>query len=134
MFADFILQQEMESAMNKIVTDAQIAYAIEPIEQNNRLRFYQHEMQTFTTLKERYNNSKPWYKLRNGNIYHNGELSPITGGNVLASTIVRKFEYRQRNDINKPKLLYVKIEAESTVTHHRITLTTEVFMRGLQNE
>ena len=134
MFADFILQQEMESAMNRIVTDAQIAYAIEPIEQNNRLKFYQHEMQTFTELKERYINSRPWYKLKDGNLYHNGESSPITGGNVLASTIVRTFEYRQRADINKPKLLYVKIEAESDVTHHRITLTTEVFMRGLQDE
>ena len=130
MFADFIIQQEMESAMNRIVTDAQIAYAIEPPEKYGRLRFYQHEMQALDNLKERYNDGKPWYKSQNGKIYYNGETSPITGDNVLSGTFIRKFEYYQKP--NHPKLLYIKIEAESAITNHRITLTTEVFMRGLQ--
>lgn len=134
MFADFILQQEVESAMNRIVTDAQIAYDIEPPEQYGRLKFYQHEMKAFDKLKKRYNNGKPWYKLKDYRIYHNGESSPITGGNILAGVLVKEFEYHQRKDINKPKLLYVKIEAESSLTHHRIIMTTEVFMRGLQDE
>ena len=132
MFADFILQQEMESAMNRIVEDARIAYAVEPPEKYYRLRFYQHEMQTFDKLKERYSDGKPWYKSQNGKIFYNGETTPITGDNLLSGTYVRKFEYYQKP--GHSKLLYIKIEAESVVTHHRITLTTEVFMRGLQDE
>ena len=130
MFADFVLQQEIEQVMNRIVTDAKIAYAIEPPEQNGRLRFYQHEMPAFNKVKNRYTVDKPWYKLRAGTIYYNGNSSPITGGNALSGVIVKKFEYYQKP--NHPNLLYIKIEAESFLTNHRITLTTEVFMRGLQ--
>ena len=130
MFADFILQQELESAMNRIVTDAKIAYAIEPPEKEGRLRFYQHEAKNFKNIDERYNDDKPWYKLDNARIYYNGDSSPITGGNVLAGAGIRRFKYYQVP--NHPKLLYIYIEAESSITHHRIKMSTEVFMRGLQ--
>lgn len=128
-FADFILQQEIEFVMNRIVTDAQMAYKIDT--SNNKLRFYQHTMPSINKIQDRAG-GKPWYKLKNGTIYYNGETSPITSGNYLSSVIVRKFEYYQKND--HPKLLYIKIEAESIQTNHRIILTTEVYMRGLQNE
>ncbi len=127
MFADFILQQEIESAMNRIVSDAQIAYKIDL---SDRLRLYQHTMPSFDKLQERAI-GKPWYKLSYGSIYYNGESSPITGGSFASAVVVRKFDYHQIP--NRPKLLYIKIEAESLTTNHRITLTTVVFMRGLQD-
>ena len=128
-FADFILQQEIEYAMNRIVDDARIAYKIDL--SDNKLRFYQHIMPTFNELQNR-DNSKPWYKLKDKRIYHNGESSPITGGNALSGITIRKFEYYQKN--NHPKLLCIKMEAESSITHHKITLSTEVFMRGYNGE
>ena len=132
MIADFILQQEMESAMDRIVADARIAYDIEDPAKYNRLRFYQHELKSAKNINNRYNDSKPWYKLNDGKIYHNGNTSPITGSSVLSGTYIWKFEYYQ--EPNHPKLLYVSLEAESMQSKHRIILKTEVFMRGLQNE
>lgn len=130
MFADFILQQEIESAMNRIVSDARIAYKVDM--SDGRLRFKQHTMTEFDKLKDRDSGFKPWYMLKIGSIYHNGESSPITGGSFASAVVVRKFDYHQIP--NHPKLLYIKIEAESLITNHRITLTTVVFMRGLQDE
>ena len=127
MFADFILQQEIESVMSRIVTDAQIAYKID--DSYGKLRFYQHEMPSIDKVKDR-EGGKPWYKLKAGIIYYNGESSPITSGNYLSGVIVRKFDYYLKPD--HPKLLYITIEAESSQTKHKITLTTEVYMRGLQ--
>ena len=115
--------------MNRIVTDARIAYAIEPPEKRGRLRFYQHEMPSIDKVQD-IEVGKPWYKLKGETIYYNGESSPITSGNYLSGVIVKKFEYYQKPD--HPKLLYITIEAESFQTKHRIRLTTEVYMRGLQ--
>ena len=129
-FADFVLQQEMESAMNRIVADAKIAYAVEPPEKFNRLRFYQHSLPVFNNLQDRNNEGKPWYKLKSGKIYHNGESSPITGESFLAVSYVTKFEYKQIS--SHPKLLYIKLEARNLRSNHKITLTTEVFMRGVK--
>ena len=128
-FADFILQQEIESAMNRIVDDARIAYNVDI--SADKLRFYQHVMPAFNKLQNR-DTGKPWYKLKNSKIYYNGESSPITGENILSGIAVRKFEYYQKP--NHSKILYIKIEAESSFTHHRITLSTEVFMRGYNGE
>ena len=128
MFADFILQQEIEFVMDRIVTDARIAYKVDSSQ--GKLIFYQHEMPSVNKVKERYFDDKPWYELKAGTIYYNGKSSPITGGNALSGVIVKKFEYYQKPD--HPKLLYITIEAESFQTNHRITLTTEVYMRGLQ--
>ena len=128
MFADFILQQEIESVMSRIVADARIAYKVDI--SDGKLRFYQHEMPAFNNVKDRYIDDKPWYKLKAGTIYYNGESSPITSGNYFSGVIVERFEYYQNPD--HPKLLYITIEAESFQTNHRITLTTEVYMRGLQ--
>ena len=127
MFADFILQQEIESVMSRIVKDAQIAYKIKT--SDGKLRFYQHEMPSINKVQDR-EGGKPWYKLKGGAIYYNGEYSPITSGNYLSGVIVKNFEYYQNPD--HPKLLYITIEAESFQTKHRIRLTTEVYMRGLQ--
>ena len=133
MIADFILQQEMESAMDRIVADARIAYDIENPELYGRLKFYQHGgLKSAKNIKNRHNDDKPWYKLSNGKIYHNWESSPITGDNILSGTYIWKFEYHQA--ANHPKLLYISLEAESMRSRHRFILKTEVFMRGLQNE
>lgn len=127
MVADFILQQEMESAMDRIVADAKIAYKVEAPDQYGHLRLYQHVMPTFDNVKNR-EIGKPYYAFINNQIYHNGAGSPITGGNSLSGAYVKDFQYRLIN----PRLLYLKIEAKSAQSEHTFTLVTKVFLRGLQ--
>ena len=125
MVADFILQQEIESAMDRIITDAKTAYKVTT--NNDRLRFYQHIMPEFNKVQDR-DIGKPYYEFKKSQIYHNGLSSPITGGNSLSGAYVKNFKYQ----LIKPDLLYLKIEAESVQSKHKFTLATKVFLRGLQ--
>lgn len=149
MLADFILQQEMESAMSRIVADAQIAYkVIAPDEYDKsqtitKLIFSQHEMHSFDKLQKRFDlKSQPYYEHKDGKLYYNGKGSSITGeyneGEDISKRVfisdprVTKFQFYTVH--NNPKLLYIRIEAKSNVSGHNIVLITKVFMRGLQDE
>ena len=127
LIADFILQQEMQSAMLRIVDDARIAYEVYVTD--NQLHFKHHEMPSFTEgIKDVDNGYKPWYKRKDGKIYLNGESSPITGDDDLSKTTVTDFKFIKISD----QLWRFTIEAKSNVSGHKIKLSTEVFLRGHQ--
>ena len=131
--ADFILQQDMESALARIVEDARIAYDIKP-SNSGELIFKHHTMLSKAKVEntKETKQGKPWYKLKEGKIYRNGESSPITGNDSIAKTYVSKFIFKQIPDHSK--LLYIRLEAKSLVSNHKLVLATEVFMKGYQNE
>ena len=133
MVADFILQQDMESALARIVEDARIAYDV-TLSNSGELTFRHHTMVSKAKVEntEETRDGKPWYKLKDGKIYRNGESSPMTGNDSIARTYVSKFEFKQVPDHNK--LLYIRLEAKSLVSNHKLILTTEVFMKGYRNE
>ena len=131
--ADFILQQDMESALARIVEDARIAYDV-TLSNSGELTFRHHTMVSKAKVEntEETRDGKPWYKLKDGKIYRNGESSPMTGNDSIARTYVSKFEFKQVPGHNK--LLYIRLEARSLVSNHKLILTTEVFMKGYRNE
>ena len=131
--ADFILQQDMESALARIASDARMAYDV-ILPNSGELIFKHHTMISKAKVEntEETKNGKPWYKLKDGKIYRNGESSPMTGNDSIARTYVSKFEFKQVPGHNK--LLYIRLEARSLVSNHKLVLTTEVFMKGYRNE
>ena len=122
MIADFVLQQEMESAMARIVETAKVAYN------------YDENSETFSYYKFNESNNisstgKYRYFTKEGKIYRgvtSGNTNPITGDSWIAETSVTKFNCIHKNS----KLLYIRFEAESTISKHNIILVTEVYMRG----
>ena len=136
MFADFILQQEMESAMSRIVSDAQTAYKVEV--NDKYLKCYQ---KIISKSKSNSNSNyivdrdkeigekQPYYEIKNGKIYRNGSSSPITGDNYLSDAYVDEVKSNLNWDEDK-KILYIKIVGVSAQTKHRITLVTKIFIRG----
>ena len=136
MIADFVLQQEMESAMVRIIDDARTAYDTDI--KYGKLTFKHHKITKASYLEEtdETKEGKPWYKSKEVNgtdkIYRNGESSPITGDSFLSGTdITLKIDPRPKD---KPNLLYIKLAGKSKVTKHTIVLVTEVFMKGCNNE
>lgn len=133
MIADFVLQQEMESAMVRIIDDAKTAYDVElQTIPSPTIRFWHHKIDDYVKLEEtdETKKNKPWYKSKNGKIYRNGESSPITGDSFLSETIITLYpDPKLKNNV-----LYISLTGTSEVTRHRIVLVTEVFMKGCNNE
>ena len=132
MVADFILQQEMQSALVRIIDDAKIAYNVEITKlPYNRVQFWHQQMTEEGKIgdTDETKTGKPWYKSKDGKIYRNGESSPITGDDFLSDTSI-SFEPKLIND----RLLYIRMTGKSRVSGHSIVLTTEVFMKGCKNE
>ena len=135
MVADFILQQEMESAMARIVEVAKVAYKAEILSDGSSVRFYYYKLDKFIDISkiddenDESTHDRYIYLFKDGKMYRgvkSGATNPITGDSWLADTNVTSFKCIQKN----PKLLYIKLEATSTVSEHNIVLTTEVYMRG----
>lgn len=127
--ADFILQQEMESAMARIVDVARIAYKVEP--RANGMMFYYYEMDS--SLKP---TSNSYVFFVQGGDMHRGRTSgvnnPITGNDNFSNTMVTKFYCSQIP--GHDKLLKIRIEAMSNISRHKVMLTTTVFMKGLKTD
>ena len=135
MVADFILQQEMESAMARIVEVAKIAYKVEISSDGDSIKFYYYKLEKFVDISKIDNvndestHDSYIYLSKDGKMYRgvtSGISNPITGDSYLADTKVTSFKCIQKTS----KLLYIKLEAVSTVSEHNIVLTTEVYMRG----
>ena len=138
MMADFILQQEMESAMERIVEIAKVTYNFE---QSNGINiFYYYKLDNdFNYIinidNESNDNTHDVYRYfeKEGKLYRgvkSGASNPITGDSWMFGTRVTKFDCQQLS--SNPKLLYIRLEAKSDISEHNIVLMTEVFMRGLK--
>ena len=123
LIADFILQQEMESALSRIVEIARISYEFE--DKNDVYTFKYKSMKNISHENGQYKYFKDEGKIYRG--VSSGNSNPITGDSWQSNTIVTKFKCQQNG-----KLLHIRLEAKSTLSNHEIFLTTEVYMRGLQ--
>ena len=124
MIADFILQQEMESAMARVVETAKAAYRYEDGV------FYYYEAKK-SGGEYKIVSSKYRYFVDNMKMYRgvtSGNSNPITGDSWNSGTFITKFYCRPVP--SNPKLLYIRLEAMSGISRHTIVLTTEVYMRG----
>lgn len=138
MMADFILQQEMESAMARIVETAKFTYNFEKLNDINTFHYYKLDGDFIDIINiDNLNddNTHDVYKYfeNDGKIYRgvkSGISNPITGDSWLFNTTVTAFKCEKMP--SNPKLLYVRLEAKSDVSEHKIILITEVFMRGLK--
>ena len=131
--ADFVLQQEMETAMVRIIDDARTAYDVKVKNiPYSTIYFRHHKIDDYVKLEEtdETKEGKPWYKSKNGKIYRNGESSPITGDSFLSETTITLYpEPKLKNNV-----LYISLTGTSEVTGHRMVLVTEVFVKGYKNE
>ena len=131
--ADFILQQEMQSAMVRIVNDVKMANKAER-KNSNRL-VLSHIGEEYASIK----NIKPivyfFEKTQQSDlrsIYRQRDIyaksAPITGANDFSKTNVLRFEYYPQN--GNSKILLLRLEAESKVSGHKFILTTKVHLQG----
>ncbi len=129
--ADFVLQQEMELVMARMVEMAKIAYKVDIKNNGSSITFYYYEFTDFNGPQ-----SNTYIYFQRGILLHRGVTSglsnPITGLDMYSSTAVNKF-YCRLLAPEHPNLLHITLDAKSLVSQHNFTLTTEVFMRGYQN-
>ena len=137
MIADFILQQEMESAMARVVETAKMAYKTDISSNGSSVRFYYYKLNKFLDIIKIDNESdtsthdKYIYFLKDGKIYRgvtSGNSNPITGDSWLANTYVKNFNCSTKT--SDSRLLYIRLEGMSNVSNSKIILVTEVYMRG----
>ena len=136
MVADFVLQEEMESAMARIVEAAEVAYKLDISSSGESVTFMYHKLNDIHDLEyidiesnNKTHDSYTYFK-NDRKICRGSSSNPITGDSWLSETNVTKFECHQI--ASNPKLLHIRLEAKSTVSNHNIILTSEVFMRGLK--
>ena len=94
--ADFILQQEMESVIVRIIENAKIASNIEIEDNGASLNLYYYEWENITdqpTLQQ-YRYFKHDGNICRGRTISSGRKNPLTGNDVLSSTMITKFIYK----------------------------------------
>ena len=145
--ADFILYQEMQWAMERIVDDTKRAYNVKI--DNDRLILTRHKLEDFNDFEDKDNDitqknilknnvTSVYFKSANkiykgsNNDISSGIHNPITGGDDLSDTRVNKLEFKWVQKPYQSKLLKIELEAKSYISKHSIKLSTEVFIRGLQ--
>ena len=126
--ADFVLQQEMESTLARMVDHAKIAHTV-VIEDNGRTLTLYHCKWASVTDTPDYNSKYKYFK-DGGRINRGSATNPLTGNDILANSSVTKFNCSQIS--NHKKLLKIQLEAISLVSQHEIKLNTIVFLKGLQ--
>lgn len=140
LIADFVLQQEMQSAMVRVIDAAKVAYKFK-VDDGKYVFYYYHFNQDVTDAAKFSNGSESdncheQYKYFNkeGKIYRgvsssalSGEPNQITGDSLMFNTFVDKFEITQ-----KDKLLKIKLQARSLASGNKILFITEVYMKGLK--
>jgi len=125
LLADWELQQEISSSMQRIVRDAEsgsILKAVSP-EGSGGLRII-YKRENNGVLRE----EKVWYwvheKDRLHKLVRNQNTAPMTGEHALAGVDITSFSCRKV----KPGLLRIGLEGKSRVTGHRYGLTTAVYV------
>ena len=152
--ADFILRQEMESVMQRMVEDVKRAHYVDMIQDNLYLRYHKlNKSDDFAFFNANnpelkvikydstLSDSERMEKVRSitssategadyirnmQEIYYKSTNNPITGESILSKTQVTKF----KTELVKDKLLKITLEAKSAVSGHSITLRTKVYIRG----
>ena len=158
--ADFILQQEMETTMARIVDDARKAQYVSCDTYDLRLRHY--KINSFSDF--RFNNKQESDKIKNKRSLTDKQkinrlLTPVTtdSSSFPVEYIKNGYNmYRQASfdgvarspitgesslsetqitifdcDFDKnSKLLTIKLEAKSNISQHKIMLRTKIFVRG----
>lgn len=137
--ADYVLEEEVHDVLSRLIYDARAAKNVTAVEGSPTLIF------TYRTIKEVRTNGgiakrdviadreEPRvYMLNDSKIYYerqNIPVNPITGDNYFGLTRVTQFKF------NKPakNVLRVTLEMESEISHHKIKISTAVYMPGCED-
>ena len=115
--ADAELRQEMQIAAARIVESALLS---------DRIRERQrgvYEMRQLLSNQE----AKDRYWLSDGRLVFKTVTFPITGSFDRAGVHITSFSIREDDD--HPRLYHIELTGESTVTGHRYSLATSVYLR-----
>ena len=137
--ADYVLEEEVHDVLSRIIYDARAAKIIVAVKDSSTLIF------TYRTINEITKNGgteigdviadkeEPRvYILSNEKIYYERQSqitrNPITGNNYFGKTKVIEFKF----DKPAEKVLHVTLELESEETHHKIKISTAVYVPGCE--
>lgn len=127
--ADIELEQEMQSAFQRVVEEALKADDIQPNHRRQSVRFYKKQNplvdavvpgETFTTdywLHTQYGLSK---------LVLGSNNAPLTGDHALAG--VNILEFTVDSDESRPGVYYLHMVGKSEVTNHEYSLCTAVYL------
>lgn len=145
--ADYVLEEEVHEVLSRIIYDARAAKKVTAENGAPTLIF------TYRTIKEviplgggtvkgdviadceekrvyilagglKNEGSKINYKLITEYLAH-----PITGNNYFGETRVNEFEFSKPDE----NVLHVTLELESEITHHKIKISTAIYMPGCES-
>ena len=146
--ADYVLEEEAHDVLSRIIYDARAAKSFTMYKYNLPTLSF-----TYRTTNEietkapgtssiygtasgdviASNEEKRVYAYANSKIYYERQEkifnNPITGNNYFGETEVTKFDF----DEPEENLLYVTLEMESLISHHKIKINTAVYMPSLED-
>ena len=138
--ADYVLEEEVHDVLSRIIYDARAAKNVTAIKGSPHLIF------TYGTIKEVITNGgketgdviadrteQRVYMLSNFKIHYKRQttdpVNPITGGNYFGETKVTQFAFERPAE----NVLRVTLEMESEISHHKIKISTAVYIPGCKS-
>ena len=141
--ADYVLEEEVQEVLSRIIYDARSAKNFEGFNGNTTTMNFTYR--TINELKTKNGGREVEdviadkeehrvYVLSASKIYYERQpkiaVNPITGNNYFGETQVNNFEFKLDED---KKLLHITLEMESLISHHKIKIRTAVYMSGCEN-
>lgn len=135
--ADWALQEEMCSAIERIAGDARAAsrvrirhkqYSFDPLAYCDILLWKPRCFPTAEENRSYYLAEQP--KSTGGlywKLYHNSDYEPITGDSIVGNTNLLKFHC----EIIPPARLRIELKGRSLITRHNLEVKTELFLPEL---
>ncbi len=139
--ADYVLEEEVHEVLSRIIYDARAAKKVTAENDAPTLIF------TYRTIKEVIPlgggivkgdviadcEENRVYMLVNDKIHYKRQttdpVNPITGNNYFGETRVTEFEFSKPAE----NVLHVTLELESEITHHKIKISTAIYMPGCKS-
>ena len=136
--ADYVLEEEAHDVLSRLIYDARAAKKVKAENASPTLTF------TYSAVKEvipsgggtvkgdiiaDYEENRVYMRI-NEKIHYKRQttdpVNPITGNNYFGETRVTKFEFSKPAE----NVLHVTLELESEITHHKIKISTAIYMPG----
>lgn len=134
--ADYVLEEEAHDVLSRLIYDARVAKSVKADNNHAELTF---TYQTITSKSNGFATTKRVYMIY-GTLKQEGSkidykrqtynpTNPMTGDNYFGETRINEFRFSNPSE----NVLHVTLEMESEETHHKIKISTAIYMPACES-